>query len=402
MLIGDLADALERIAPSRFAGEWDNVGLLFGDRGAELAGPVLLTIDLTDAVLDEADRSGVGAVVSYHPPIFHAMKRFDERSREGRTLVRLGRIGAALFSPHTALDAARGGTGDWLLRCAAGDDAGPIRAMEPLAIDDPTQAHKLIAFVPEADVERVAEALSEAGAGEIGDYTRCSYRLRGQGTFLPGDAANPAIGSRGELEHVDELRLEMVAPARNLGAIVRALYEAHPYEEPAFDVMRREPAPDARVGLGRVQELAQPRALSEVVANVKRGLGVGRVRVAAPDGGRGIGRADGHAAVPTAEVRRIAVCPGAGASVLRASGLLAADASGTVFVTGELSHHDVLAAREAGCTVILAGHTRTERGYLPVLRERLTAELTDAIERGDASPVEILVSERDAWPLEEL
>lgn len=284
-----------------------------------------------------------------------------------------------MYSPHTALDAAAGGVADWLLDRAAGDleRLGTRRAIAAHRGVDAAQTHKVVVFVPVADADRVAAAMSEAGAGRIGDYSRCSYRLAGEGTFLGGDSTNPAVGERGVLERVEEVRLEMVCGTGCLGEAIAALSSAHPYEEPAFDVYALAERPEPGLGAGRVCDLKAPTPAADLAAYLAAELGVERVRLGAEDG---------------AMIDRIAVCPGAGAGLLRESGLLSRG-EGLLFVTGEMSHHEVLAARSAGCGVALAGHTRTERGYLPVLRDRLA----DAVGGFD-----VRVSGVDGWPLREI
>lgn len=383
MLVSDLCVAMDRLAPERFAEGWDNVGLLLGDREARVAPCVLLTIDLTDAVVVEAIERGAGAVIAYHPPIFTSVKRLTERSREGRAVLSLARAGAAVYSPHTAIDAAPGGVADWLLEAACGcrERPGTRRPMTPRTETEPTQRFKLVTFVPSEHVERVAAALATAGAGVIGGYTNCTFRADGTGTFLGGGATSPAVGSRGVLESVSEIRLEMVCPGARLTAVIESLRASHPYEEPAFDILSREPTPTPGVGSGRVCDLIQP-VDAEVLTDELRGrLGVPSVRLAVPRGG--------------GQIARVAVCPGAGGSALAGSGLLR-DGTGLLFITGEMSHHDVLAALSAGCSIALAGHTNTERGYLPTLAERLRADL-----EGMGVTAEALISDRDRWPFAE-
>ncbi len=378
MLVRDVFDAMQRLAPLSLGEDWDNVGVLAGDPDLPADRPVLLTIDLTAAVVEEAVQRDVSCIIAYHPPIFRPIRGITTTSREGRTLLRLlGRERPIpVFSPHTALDAAPGGLADWLLDAAtAAAGQSERRPIVPAPRADAAGSSKLVVFVPQENVERVADAIAAAGAGVIGDYTRCTFRLLGEGTFLGGAGANPAIGEAGRLERVAEIRLEAVCPGDRLAAIVEALRTAHPYEEPAFDVFARAAAPDAHVGAGRIGVLAAPLEPRAVAERLRAALGVRSVRLAtAPDG--------------PAEVTRIGVCPGSGGSLLETAG----DAC-ELFVTGEMSHHAVLAAVDRGTHVLLAGHTNTERPYLPVLRERLRAE---------GVAVEIAIAEADRWPLEEI
>jgi dinuclear metal center YbgI/SA1388 family protein len=352
----DLARAMEAIAPLRHAAEWDNVGLLLGSTAWPLDA-LLLTTDLTSEVLDEAvaiDAAG-RAIVAYHPAIFRPQARLTDESPTGRIALRCARAGIALYSPHTALDAAPGGLGDWLAQAFPNAQVAPL---EPAADLPASEATKLVTFCPVEAVDGLREGLARAGAGRIGNYELCSFELRGQGTFLGNEDSQPAIGRRGALERVDEVRLEMVCARRDLAAAIAALRAAHPYEEPPIEVHGLEPRPRRDAGAGRRIELGEPLALAGVAALLKRRLGIDRVRIAAPAGG-------------ARPVRVIGLCPGAGGELLEPA--LAAGCD--LFFTGEMRHHDVLAARERGCAIVLAGHTETERPYLPVLADCLRERL---------------------------
>lgn len=352
-----LLDALDAVAPLHLAETWDNVGLLVGDP-ARAVTRALLCIDLTPAVADEARQLGCDAVVAYHPPLFAAKKRFVA----GDASFEAARDGVALLSPHTALDVAEGGTNDVL-----GDLVGMVERA-PLRAAAVAEAIKLVTFVPAQQLEPLSRALFDAGAGVIGNYRACSFRVEGKGTFFGEEGANPAVGAAGRLETVDETRLEVVLPAARARDVVAALRRHHPYEEPAFDLVRLAPPPGGP-GIGRVGRV-EPVARAALVERVKQGLGVDRVLVAGPLEG---------------SVDRVAVCAGSGEGLL--ADALAARAQ--AYVTGELKHHDALAAARAGVTVICALHSNSERVALQRLRDRLAAALPSvafAISRRDADP----------------
>ncbi|MGD0525335.1 MAG: Nif3-like dinuclear metal center hexameric protein, partial [Polyangiaceae bacterium] len=288
MRVADLVGAMETIAPTRFAAPWDNVGLLVGDAEGPIS-RVLLTIDCTREVLREARAGGCEAVVSYHPPLFAAQKRFVA----GSVAFEAARAGVALFSPHTALDVADGGTNDVLADALGMTERAPLRT-----VDGADAELKLVTFVPAEHVEAVSRALFAAGAGRIGDYTSCSFRTAGTGTFFGGEGTQPVVGEAGRLEQAPELRLETVVPVGRAQAVVDALRAAHPYEEPAFDLVRLAPAP-VRRGMGRVGAVT-PVPGAALVDRVKRALGVEQVLVAGP-----IERV----------VSRAAVCAGSGAEL---------------------------------------------------------------------------------------
>ena len=361
MLVHDLVEAMERIAPLQLAEAWDRVGLQVGSRAAQLAGPVVLTIDLTEPVIDEAVNMGASAVVSYHPPIFQPLDSITNATPRERIILTAARGGIAIFWPHTGLVAAPGGVTDWLcegLSGGVGRIAGDCRALEPHPDGTERPTVKLVTFVPGAEVEKIRNALASAGAGRIGEYTLCSFAAAGMGTFLGSDRAHPAVGEAGKLETVEEVRLEMVCPKRNLAIALQTLRRFHPYEEPAVDVYELAPKPRRGIGAGRRLVVAQPPTLGELGERLRRFLGTARVQL-------------GPSGDEEARVRTLGVVPGAGESLAP----LAAREGCEAFITGEMRHHQVLAAIHDGMHVLLAGHTNTERGYLPRLAKRLRDEL---------------------------
>ncbi|MCB9847877.1 MAG: Nif3-like dinuclear metal center hexameric protein [Phycisphaeraceae bacterium] len=361
--IQQVIEALETIAPLQLAEPWDNTGLLLGDRGAGLLGPVFLTIDLTEASLAEAKQRGSGMIVAYHPTIFHELKRITADTPKGRTLLGALESGVPVYSPHTALDACEGGVTDWLCEMLAtpGDQKsshGDRRALQPSATPDPNAACKIVTFVPAKDAQRVRDGLASVGAGRIGAYSNCSFTIEGVGTFLGDAGTHPAVGQAGTLESVREARLEMVCPEAALPLAMEILRALHPYEEPACDVYPLIARPRRTLGAGRRIHFDQPMTPRQIAANLKANLGVDAVKLASA----------GEAPIAT-----VGVCPGSGGSLIES-----AIADGCqLFVTGEVTHHEALAAVQRGCSILLAGHTNTEGGYLRRYAERIAALLED-------------------------
>jgi dinuclear metal center YbgI/SA1388 family protein len=344
MNVADLVRAMEVIAPTRYAASWDNVGLLVGDEESALS-RVLLAIDCTREVAAEALAERCDAIVSYHPPLFEAQKRFVA----GSAAYEAARAGIAIYSPHTALDVAEGGTNDVLADALAMTERAPLRRIDPRDGE-----LKLVTFVPAEHVEAVARAVFAAGAGRIGKYSSCSFRAPGTGTFFGEEGANPVVGVAGRLEEAAELRLETVVPVGKVDSVVRALREAHPYDEPAFDLVRLAASPEPR-GFGRVGSV-QTASVRDLVAGAKRALRLTHVLVAG-SGDRAVSRA--------------AVCAGSGGDFVPD-----AIASGAqLFLTGELRHHDALLAVAAGLTVVCTLHSESERPALGALEARLTEHL---------------------------
>ncbi len=375
MKITDLVAAMERIAPVQLAEDWDNVGLLMGSREWTLAGPVLLTIDLTEAVAAEAARLKCGAVVAYHPPIFEAMKHITCDSEAGRVALKLLGAGIAVYSPHTALDAAPGGMTDWLAEGLLGPkDAGgggDRRALRSHASLPQTQELKVVTFVPKEKVDDLRKTMATAGAGIIGNYEVCSFSASGHGTFFGGEGSTPSSGQAGQLQTVHEERLEMVCARRALALVLETLRRFHPYEEPAIDVYELVAQPGRGAGAGRRITLDHVATLDELAARLKAHLGVSSVQIGPTN---------------NEPIKRIGVCPGAGGSLLP----LAIHAGCQLFVTGEMKHHEIRAATANGMSVMLAGHTQTERPYLKLLAPRLSKELGGA-------QVQVSVEDHEPW-----
>ena len=366
MKISDVTAALDEIAPPSLAADWDNVGLLVGDPAGRVR-RLMLCIDLTADVLAEAVRSGTQMVMAYHPVIFRPIPRVTAPSVAFEAV----RRGVAVYSSHTALDAAPGGTNDCLADVLGLVDRRPLEAAEA------DGECKVVVFVPQADLAGVSEAAFAAGAGRIGAYSGCSFHAAGTGTFFGEAGANPAVGRPGRREAVGELRLEMVCPKARIPAVLAAVRAAHSYEEPAIDVYSLAGYP-AGFGMGRIGRLARPVSAAALIRRVKRKVGLKQVLVAGP------GAAGGD------EVVTVAAC-GAGScgSMFRA----AAAQGATFWLTGEMRHHDALAAAAAGLTAVCLGHSNSERMTLGPLARRLREALPGldvAVSAADRDPFEIV------------
>lgn len=364
--LAELLRALETIAPLGLAEPWDNVGLLVGDRAATVS-RALLTIDYTDDVAAEVRREKADLVIAYHPVIFDGQKRITA-DRSMRLIFEAIRDGIAIYSPHTAFDVADGGTNDVLADTLSLGNRKPLRYRET----KPTH-YKLVTFVPSDAVDRVADALFSAGAGsigKIGNYTHCSFRSAGTGTFKGNERSNPTVGEPGKLERAEEVRLEVILEHAFAQRAVDALKKAHSYEEVAFDLQMLAPL-TVPAGIGRVGTLPSDITLEMVGNLLKRALGVDHLL---------------YAGDKDAMIRTVALCAGAGGDLLKDAVAARAD----LFITGELRHHGVLEALRAGMNVICTLHTHSERLALTHLARRL----------GEAVPkVDFIVSSVDRDPL---
>ncbi len=307
---------LDAAYPPRLAASWDSVGLVCGDP-SERVETVTISVDATPAVVAQVPDRGL--LLAHHPLLLRGVDTVSADTAKGALIHSMIRSGRGLFTAHTNADSASPGVSDALA------DALGLQVSDVLSpVPDGPALDKWVVFVPSQDptnADAVRAAMFSAGAGQIGDYSQCSWSVSGSGQFLPHDGATPAIGTVGTVEHVAEDRVEMVAPSSRRAAVLAGLRSAHPYEEPAFDVVALQTT-HGGAGLGRIATLPGPEPLSAFVARVRAGL---------PATSWGV-RAAGD---PAALVSRVAVCGGAGDSLLAA----VAEAGEEAYVTADLRHH---------------------------------------------------------------
>lgn len=345
----DIIAAVERLAPPSLAEGWDNCGLQVGSREAGIS-RVLVALTPLPEVFEEAGEAGADFLLFHHPLIFSALKSVDAESYPGDLISRAIRKNLTVYAAHTSYDAAPDGVSVALAETLS--LRGPLEVVSPRG-----ELRKLVVPVPEEDVDAVAAALTRAGAGVIGDYTQCTFRTPGTGTFLPGEGSDPYLGERGKLERSAEIRLETVVPAHLSRAAIEAATAAHPYEEVPIDVYPLEGSPQG-CGYGRIGSLPEPLTAEELREHVSDSLGFQARLVANPYPERGISR--------------VATLGGSGGSFI----LEVAASGAEAYVTGDLDYHDALLAESLGLTAIDAGHAPTELPSLESLARRL-AQLVD-------------------------
>ncbi len=390
MLLGDVVSMLERLYDPAWAEPWDAVGLVCGDPDQQVR-RVLLAVDPVAAVADEAVAYGADLLLVHHPLFLTPVSSVAATTPKGRVLHRLLSAGVALYTAHTSADVPAGGVNDAI---AARLGLTDTRVLQPTprpldAVD------KLVVFVPEGAAERVRAAVTGAGAGRIGDYDSCTYTGPvGEGRFRPLPGADPAVGSVGALGMVQEVRVEAVVPRSRRREVLAALREAHPYEEPAFDLLElQEVRPPAR-GHGRVGELPAETTLSDFAAQVARAL---------PRTAHGV-RVAGDRDRP---VRTVAVGAGAGDSLLD----LAARSGADAYLTSDLRHHRASELLEAGGPALVdVAHWAAESTWLPVaeraLRDAMSAQVStqaspqssgEAGSEGDTVDLRVSTLVTDPW-----
>jgi len=364
--LADVIEVLDGAYPPRLAQSWDSVGLVCGDPDDVLES-VTVAVDATPAVVDEVPEAGL--LLAHHPLLLRGVDTVAASTPKGALVHRLIRTGRSLFTAHTNADSASPGVSD-ALADALGLTVDAV--LEPLTTAG--DLDKWVIYVPRENAEAVREAVFAAGAGHIGDYSHCSWSVSGIGQFLPHEGASPAVGSVGSVERVAEDRFEVVAPARARGAVLAAMRAAHPYEEPAFDIFALVPPP-GDAGLGRIGTLAQPEPLRRFVS---------RVDAALPRTSWGV-RAAGD---PEMLVSRVAVCGGAGDSLLAA----ADRADLQAYVTADLRHHPADEHRRASNVALIdVAHWASEFPWCEQAAETLRCRFEAAL------PVRVCTIRTDPW-----
>lgn len=310
----EVIEVLDTAYPPSLAESWDSVGLVTGDPGDPVR-KVLLAVDATAAVVDQALEWGADLLLVHHPLLLRGVDTVGAHTPKGALIHRLIRGGCALFTAHTNADRADPGVSDALAQALG------LTGLRPIDPKPEQAADKWVVMVPSEASSTVRAALFDAGAGALGNYRECCWTASGTGQFRPVDGADPAIGAVGELEQVAEDRIEVIAPRRARATVLAALRSAHPYEEPAFDVFELAELPSNR-GLGRVGELPHPQTLREFTETVAAALPPTEWGV------RGAGD-------PDRPIRTVAVCGGSGDSFLGKVSALGVDA----YVTADLRHH---------------------------------------------------------------
>jgi dinuclear metal center YbgI/SA1388 family protein len=371
--LADVIDVLDHAYPPALAAEWDSVGLVCGDP-SDTVDSVTIAVDATASVVAEMPNRGL--LLAHHPLLLRGVDTVAASSTKGAILHRLIRSGSALFTAHTNADSASPGVSD-----ALAETLGLIVEDVLSPVSDGVRLDKWVVYVPisegGASAEAVRGALFDAGAGAIGDYSQCSWTVAGHGQFLPHDGASPAVGAVGAVEHVAEDRIEVIAPAGLRGAVLGAVRSTHPYEEPAFDVYALAPLP-SDVGIGRICALPSPESLSAFVSRVANGL---------PATSWGV-RAAGD---PDTVVSRVAVCGGAGDSLLDT--VAAADVH--AYVTADLRHHPADEhLRASDVALVDVAHWASEYPWCHQAGTLLRTHFGDALE------VRISPVRTDPWNLE--
>ncbi len=337
----DVIKALENFAPIEDAESWDNPGFLVGDRNHEIH-KVLVALDVIDPVIDEAIKIGADMIVTHHPIVFGAVKKVTTDTPLGSKLVRLIRNNIDHYASHTNLDAAIGGTNDVFAEMIG------LQNIEILDVTNKEKLFKFAVFVPENAADDVRNAIVAEGGGKIGEnYDGCTFTAEGTGRFTPLDGANPAIGKIGLEEAVKEVKIETVVKASRLGNVIKAAIDAHPYEEPAYDIISLEQT-GRENGIGRVGTLAEETTLKDLALKVKGVLGLDAIRIVGDE---------------NTKIKKVGLCTGSAIEYMKK-----VKAKGCqVFITADMRYHESQKALDLGLTLIDATHFASETIIVPTL-----------------------------------
>lgn len=382
--VGLIAQIIERVAPKAWAEEWDNVGLLVGDFAAPVE-RILVALDATPEVLQEAREKDVQLIVAHHPILFRALKNLRSDNQSARLPIQMIQSGIAYYAAHTNLDQSPLSS-SWSLGKAL-----ELEKMEHLKLTHAEKLVKLVTFVPKDHAEAVRQALVNVGVGEgitggphASEYAECFFTVVGTGMFRPLNEAHPTIGEVGELTRVEEIRLESILRSDRIDRVVKALLKAHPYEEPAYDLIPLYNRGASR-GYGVIGYLKVPESLGSFARKLSAGL---RKLAPASLAEEPKVRASGN----TEQIlRKIAIVNGSGGSFISQALFKGAD----LLITGDVDHHEVLDALEAGLPIMDMGHFWGEIPMVKTLAEHLKAEKALA-------GVEVIISQKMKSPWREL
>ncbi len=339
---------MEQLAPKHVAMEDDKIGLQLGSLQKEITG-VLTALDVNEEVVDEAIALGANLIIAHHAIIYRPLRNLQSDTPMGKVYEKLIKHDIAVYVAHTNLDVTEGGMNDWMAEALGIESSSPV---EDIHTD---HLYKLVVFVPKDHHQRVLDAVLNAGAGAIGNYSHCSFNIEGYGTFVPGEGTDPFIGKQGRMEKAEEIRIETVVPQSIRSKVIQAMLKSHPYEEVAYDLYPMD-LKGRTFGLGRVGKLKEPVTLDQFVLRVKEKLDVPFVRV--------VGNLD-------RQIKKAAVIGGSGGKYWKAAMFRGAD----VLVTGDIDYHTAQDALMAGLTLIDPGHNAEK-----IMKVRVAMWLRDKLE----------------------
>lgn len=348
MIVQDVINYLEDLAPLAYAEDFDNVGLLVGNKQAKVTG-ILVTLDTLEAVVDEAIAKKCNLIVSFHPIIFKGLKKLTGKTYVERVVMKAIKHDIAIFSIHTALDNALQGVNDMICNQLQ-------LTHKHVLIPQSETIKKLTTYVPIAEAEQLRNALFSSGAGSIGNYTNCSFNVEGYGTFNGNEQSNPTIGKKGETHTEAETKITITFPKHLETQVLQTLFKNHSYEEVAYEVVTLTNK-NQNIGIGMVGELAESMNETDFLNYVKDKMKAPFIR---------------HSAFLNKKIKKVAVLGGSGSFAIEAAKSVGAEA----FITADLKYHDFFTAENS---LLLAdiGHYESEQFTKNLLVAYLTKKITN-------------------------
>lgn len=339
----DITTFLESVAPLGLQESYDNAGLITGDLNSEI-NSVLVTLDVTEKVVDEAIQKKAGLIVAHHPVIFSGLKRITGKNYVERTVIKAIKNDIAIYASHTNLDSVDTGVNS---KICGKLELQNCKILQPAG----QQLKKLVTFIPEKHATAVREAIFNAGAGNIGNYDSCGFTAEGFGSFRGNENSNPFVGEKGKIHSEKEIRFETIFPVHVQSRVIEALLKSHPYEEVAYDIYPLDNKYD-KTGMGMIGTLGEPKSETEFLKQLKTTFNTGIIK---------------HTALRNKPVVKVAVCGGSGSFLLNAAIAAGAD----FFVSGDFKYHQFFDAENK---IIIAdiGHFESEQFTKELFYELLT------------------------------
>lgn len=347
MIVQDVINHLHDLAPLAYAEDFDNVGLLVGDKNQNITN-VLVTLDTLETVVDEAIEKHCNLIVSFHPIIFKGLKKLTGKTYVERVVIKAIQHNIAIFSIHTALDNAFTGVNSIIC-----NQLNLIN--KKILIPQKSSIKKLTTYVPKSDADNLRQALFKVGAGSIGNYNNCSFNTDGIGTFRGNENANPVVGKKGQLQKEEETQLHITFEKHLESKILKTLFAAHPYEEVAYEITTLENT-NQHIGMGMIAELKTPQSESEFLQFIKAQMKSKSVR---------------HSKLLNKNIKKVAVLGGSGAFAINAAKAAGAD----ILVTSDLKYHDFFSA-ENKIIVADIGHYESEQYTKAFLVDYLSKKIS--------------------------
>lgn len=366
----EIMNIMEEISPIHLAENWDNCGLLVGNTNREIK-KILVALDAVSSVIDEAIEKDVDLIITHHPFLFSGIKKVTSQTTLGINIYKLIQNNIGVYSAHTNLDVAFGGTNDIFAKMAGLTD---ICVLEETYYE---KLYKIAVFVPAVHSDNVKNAMCNVGAGYLGNYSNCTFESVGKGAFCPLEGAKPFIGTINEIQYTDEVKIETIVSENNLSQVIKAMLVAHPYEEVAYDIYELFQK-GVQYGIGRIGNLKKEITFGEFSTALKTKLGLKTMRV--------VGDLN-------KSIKRVGLCTGSGFEYMEKAKKMGAD----VYITGDLKFHESQKAIDAGMCVIDATHYASENMIVPVLCEYIRNKM-----REKNKEVEIITSLVNGQPFQDI